>query len=192
MGISIFADSWAGPDLASKGDTVYAIFKAKSEDTAGIYIVRSFNGGATFSMPARVDNIPGYSSRFPTITTDAAGQPVVGFMKFNTGFTSARWVVIRSTDFGAGFSADALASSYNGEPVCDCCPGTVVSTGNNVALLYRNNWSDKRTSWAGISMNGGAMFPSGMEVDKTNWTISACPSSGPDGVISATIYTPRL
>lgn len=53
MGISIFADSWAGPDLASKGDTVYAIFKAKPEDTAGIYIVRSFNGGATLSMPAR-------------------------------------------------------------------------------------------------------------------------------------------
>jgi hypothetical protein len=186
----VFTSSWAGPDIATKGDTVYAIYKAEPEDTAGIYVVTSTNGGASFGMPVRVDNIPGYNSRFPTVTTDGAGQPIVGFMKFSTGFTNAKWVTARSMNWGTSFMPEVLASGYNGEPVCDCCPGSVVGKGNSVAMLYRNNWSDKRTIWAGVSGNNGASYPSGMEVDNTNWTINACPSSGPDGVIVGdTLYT---
>ena len=182
-GTSVFADSWAGPDIAAKGDTVYVVYKVQPEDTAGIYVLRSVNGGSSFGAPVRVDNIGMNSSRFPTITTDAVGQPIVGFMKFNSGFTSARWVVSRSMNWGASFMPDVLASSYNSEPVCDCCPGTVVSNGTITAMLYRNNWNNKRTIWTGLSANSGTSFPTGMEIDNTNWNINACPSSGPDGVI---------
>ena len=186
----VFTASWAGPDIAAKGDTIYVVYKAEPEDTAGIYLLKSTNGGVTFGMPVRVDNIGMNSSRFPTISTDNAGQPIVGFMKFNSGFTSARWVVAKSMNWGSSFMADVLASSYNSEPVCDCCPGTVVSAGNTIAMLYRNNRNDKRTIWTGVSTNGGTTYPTGMEVDNTGWTVNACPSSGPDGaIIGDTLYT---
>ena len=182
-GVSVFAATFAGPNLAAKGDTVFVVYKAQPEDTAGIYVKRSLNGGSTFSAPVRVDNISGNSSRFPSISTDAAGQPIVAFMKFNTGFTSARWVVAKSMNWGLSFMPEVLASSYNSEPVCDCCPGTVVSDGNTVTMLYRNNWNNKRTIWMGHSTNGGTTYPVGMDIDGTNFMINACMSSGPDGVI---------
>ena len=182
-GVNVFAASFAGPNIAAKGDTVYIVYKAEPEDTAGIYMLRSINGGANFGTPVRVDNLMGKSSRFPSISTDGAGHPLVAFMKFNTGFTDANWVVARSMNWGNSFMPEVLASSYNGEPVCDCCPGTVVSNGNNVTMLYRNNWSNKRTAWMGHSSNGGASFPMGMDIDETNFMVNACMSSGPDGVI---------
>src|SRR6187399_144931 len=62
--------SWMGPDIAAKGDTVYVVFKQMPEaDTSShIYIIRSFDGGTTFSMPFQVDNIGDSISRFPTLT----------------------------------------------------------------------------------------------------------------------------
>jgi len=190
-GVSIFSSSWAGPDIASKGDTLYVVYKGEPEDTGGIYVRRSTDGGSSFGMQVRVDNtLAGNSTRFPSISTDVAGQPIVAYMQFSVGFTSARWVVAKSMNWGTGFMTEVLASGFNGEPVCDCCPGTVVSSGSTMAMLYRNNWSNKRTSWTGISTNGGVSFPAGMEVDNTNWNISACPSSGPDGVIvDDTLYS---
>ena len=42
--IPVFAASWAGPDLASRGDTVYVVFKQTPEDANNIYLVHSFDG----------------------------------------------------------------------------------------------------------------------------------------------------
>jgi hypothetical protein len=41
--IPVFAQSWAGPDIASKGDTVYVVYKETPEDVNHIYITRSFD-----------------------------------------------------------------------------------------------------------------------------------------------------
>jgi hypothetical protein len=50
-------------------------------------------------------------------------------------------------------------------------------------MPYRDNDSDIRDTWAGVSTDGGLSFPSGMDVDQQGWSIMACPSSGPDAVI---------
>ncbi len=181
--IPIFAASWAGPDLASHGDTVYVVFKETPEDDSGIYIVRSFDGGVSFSGPERVDAIADSISRFPAVTADAGGHPLVAFMKFDPGWENARYVLAKSNDYGNTFGVDVLGSRFSGGNVCDCCPATVVSSGNTTALLYRDNLNDLRNSWAGISFDGGSSFAGGIQIDNTDWNISSCPSSGPDGVI---------
>ncbi len=179
--------SWMGPDIASKGDTVYVVMKRTPEmsDTNHIYILTSFNGGASFSAPVRVDYISDSMSRFPTVTVDASGNPIVAFMKFNSAFMKARWVVTRSNDYGKTFSVDSKASGYSGPnaEVCDCCPGAIVSSGNVSAMIYRDNLSNIRNIWTGVSTNNSASFNNGFASDKTNWMIMSCPSSGPDGVI---------
>jgi hypothetical protein len=192
--MAVAGTSWMGPDIAAHGDTVYVVFKQNPEasDTSNIFCVHSYNGGVTFSSPVQVDNIADSISRFPTITTDATGNPIVAFMKFNSSFLESRWVVAKSTNYGNSFSMDVKASGYSGigAEVCDCCPGAIVSSGNVTATLYRDNLSDIRDIWAGLSTNNCASFNSGFSLDNLNWYIASCPASGPDGVIIGdTIYS---
>ncbi len=193
-GMTVATASWMGPDIASKGDTVYVVWRQTPEsmDTSKhIFIARSFNGGVSFSAPVQVDNIGDSVSRFPTVSIDATGNPMVAFMKFNMSFGASRWVVAKSTDYGNTFSIDTKASGWGGSTeVCDCCPGALVLSGNTSAMLYRNNNSNIRDIWTGISTNGNTSFTSGFNVDNHNWSLSSCPSSGPDGVIIGdTLYS---
>ncbi len=191
--LTIATASWMGPDIASHGDTVYVVMKQTPEaDTSShIYLVRSFDGGITYSLPQRVDFIADSISRFPTITTDSAGNPVVAFMKFNNSFMESRWVVLKSTDYGATFSIDVKASGWGGSGgVCDCCPGAVISSGNNCAMLYRDNNANIRDIWMGVSNDYGSTFTNGCNIDNNNWLIMSCPSTGPDAVtINDTLYS---
>jgi hypothetical protein len=193
-GMTIATASWMGPDIAAKGDTVYVVMKETPEmyDTNYTYISRSVNAGLSFSAPVRVDNIADSVSRFPVVTTDALGNPIVGFMKFDAAFGDARWVVSKSTDFGNTFSTDKKASGWSGSGalVCDCCPGSIVCSGSKVAMLYRDNLSNIRDMWGGISSNTGSTFTQGLGFDQGNWMLMSCPSSGPDGtIIGDTLYT---
>lgn len=89
----------------------------------------------------------------PTVIVDDMGNQIVGFMKFNTGFGDARWVITKSTDMGNSFATDVKVSGWSapGAPVCDCCPSLVGCEGNNVALVNRDNNNNIRDTWAGIS-----------------------------------------
>ena len=52
-----FTASWAGPDIASKGDTVYIVFKDTPEDiNHHIYIVRSFDGRSSSGRTCRLSS----------------------------------------------------------------------------------------------------------------------------------------
>lgn len=192
--LNVAGASWMGPDITSYGDTVYIVIKQTPEnsDSSHIYCVSSFDGGTTFSLPVQVDNIGDSLSRFPTVTTDAIGNPIVGFMKFNSAFLDSRWAVSHSNDFGSSFSTDTKASGWSSPTsvICDCCPGAVACSGSTVAMLYRDNDSDIRDIWAGLSANEGTSFVRGMNIDQNYWYINACPATGPDGVIVGdTLYS---
>jgi hypothetical protein len=186
-GVTIASATWMGPEIAAHGDTVYVVYKQTPEDaaTSHIWCIRSFDGGETFTTPVQVENTGNDKSRFPTVTTDDEGHPIIAFMRFNAAFLDARWVVTRSFDYGDSFSTDVLASGWSGpdSEVCDCCPGTIHCSGNNVAIVYRDNNENLRDSWAGISTDGGITFTKGVNIDQNGWMIEACPATGPDGVI---------
>jgi hypothetical protein len=188
----VFTAHWAGPDIGNHGDTVYVIYKQAPETDSSkrIFLVRSFDGGQNFSAPVRVDFIGDSLSRFGTVTTDASGNPIVAYMKFNASFGDPRYVVTRSHDYGLSFMPDTKASGFTGGETCDCCPGELINAGSRTIMLYRNNLNNIRTIWAGISNNNGSSFTSGVEVDNTSWMSMTCPSSGPDGVvIGDTLYS---
>ncbi len=190
--LTVFSQSWAGPDLAAYGDTVYVSMKVTPEMTSTnySYLAHSYNGGMAFAAPVRIDNIGSDLSRFPIVTTTSTGNPLVSFMKFDSGtMANARYVVCRSSDFGMSFSGDVLASKST-SPVCDCCPATLISSGSKAIMLYRDNNSNIRDIWAGLSNDGGMTFPNNVRVDTTNWNITSCPASGPDGfVMGDSIYS---
>lgn len=184
MGMSIFTASWAGPDIASKGDTIYVVFKENPEDSEPIYCITSFDGGITFFDPVIVDGMLGDDvSRFPSVAVDEDGNPIIAFMKLNADFLDAQYVVATSNDFGNSFNMDVLTSGFSGGEVCDCCPAGITAKDNYVVSLYRDNLDNLRNTWAGISDNNGISFENGIQIDQTDWTVFACPASGPDGVI---------
>lgn len=191
--LSIATASWMGPDIASHGDTIYVVMKETPESSTSshIYQVKSFNGGASFSAPSRIENIGDSVSRFPTITTNATGNPIIAFMKFNKSFLESRWVATKSNDYGNTFSIDKKTSGWgNSSEVCDCCPGAIVSEGSNCAVLYRDNNANIRDNWTGISTDGGASYKTGFALENNNWMLNSCPASGPDGVmIGDTLYS---
>lgn len=191
--MTIATASWQSADIASFGDTVYVVVKRTPEslDTNRIFIFTSFNGGNSFNTPVELGFIADSISRFPTVTTDATGNPIVAYMKFNNSFMDSRWVVSKSNDLGNTFLTDVKASGWgNSAEVCDCCPGAIVSDGNKTAMIYRDNNSNIRDIWTGISNNNAATFSSGFELDNNNWMVMSCPSSGPDGVIIGdTLYS---
>ena len=185
---------WMGPDIASQGDTVYVVYKQSPEVEANkfVWIQRSFDGGVTFSPPIKVEDIGENSSRFPTVTVDKNGHPIVGFMKYDASFSEPNWVVTRSNDFGTTFQSDVLSGIHSSEvaEACDCCPGQLVAQDDYVAMLYRDNDEDIRDIYVGLSTDNGETFPKGMNVDKQDWMIMSCPSSGPDGfILEDTLYS---
>ena len=191
--MTVASASWMGPDIATYGDTVYVVVKRMPEasDTNRVFLFTSFDSGNTFNTPVELAFIADSISRFPTVTTDLIGNPIVAFMKFNSSFLDSRWVVSRSMDFGNTFQTDVKASGWGtSAEVCDCCPGALVGDGVNYTMLYRNNNSNIRDTWVGISADSASSFTNSFAVDNNNWMIMSCPSSGPDGIIIGdTLYS---
>lgn len=190
--LTVSMGSYLAPEIASKGDTVYVVVKRTPETDATnrIFIFTSFNGGLSFNPPVELAFIADNFSGYPSVTTDATGNPIVAFMKSDQPFVNPRWVVTKSSDYGNTFSTDVKASGQSGGVVCDCCPAEIISSGSNVIVLYRSNIGNIRDIWAGISPDYGNTFPLGLNVDQSNWNLFACPTSGPDAeVIGDTLYT---
>jgi len=186
----VFTESWAGPEITGHGDTIYIVYKKMPEETSHIYIKHSYDGGKTFSIESQVDDNRPFITRFPTVAIDPYGNPLVAFMKLDSGYRNARYYVDKSTDLGEDFTYDTLVTNFSGGLVSDCCPATVIESGNATVILYRDNHELHRNIWAGISHDGARSFNNGIQVDPTEWTTEKCPANPPHGIIIGdTLYT---
>lgn len=189
-GGTAFTASWAGPQMASTGDTVYIVYKLTPEEEQFIYVATSYDGGLSFTPGVRVDFLGTDLSRMPAIGVTGNGNPAVGFMRFGPGFTDPEWHIAVSEDYGKSFLPDVKAGGQSGGEACDCCPGAIIPSGDQLILLYRDNLNNTRDIWAGISDDNGATFTRGADIDNTGWKIFGCPSTGPDGFVNGdTLYT---
>lgn len=177
--------------MAVRGDTIYIVFKLSPIDTKGIYLVRSIDGGETFSDTIRIDPDFGNIPWIPSVEIDALGNPVVSYMESDWNWAEPRYVLVTSNDAGLTFSqpADASRNIAPGE-VCDCCPSAVVTSPGRTYVLFRNNQNNLRTIFASVSYDNGASFDTSKTVDLTSTISSTCQSTGPDGfVIGDSLYT---
>lgn len=184
LGTVPFIASWTGAEVASSGDTVFVVFSTEpTATTAQVYTVRSLDGGVTFQDTVRVDQIGSDIPRFPSVAVGLNGNPVVNFMRFNSSFEDPEYAISRSVTGGTSYLAPINPTASVANFVCDCCPATVVTSGNDHVLLFRNNDNNIREMWGCYSTDGSASYTAFGEVDQTNWNVSSCPSSGPSGVI---------
>ena len=97
-GKQAFTESWAGPEIASRGDSLYIVYKELPEETGHIFMKHSYDGGKHFSIETQVDDSDGLISRFPTVGVDPYGNPLVAYMKYDSGFINPRYVVAKSNE----------------------------------------------------------------------------------------------
>jgi hypothetical protein len=181
-GESSYIAGWTGPDMASKGDTIVAVFKLDPLDQKNVYSVRSVDGGLTFSDTIRVDSHNSGIAWMPSIEMDADGNPVVASMIHDANWANPRYALTYSSDAGLTYNGEVeVASSVPGE-ACDCCPAEVAIDGQRQLLLFRNNEFNIRDIFGVLSTDGGATFPTYTNVDNMAWQISGCPSTGADAI----------
>ena len=179
-----FTSYWAGPEIDASGDTVFIGLKIMPEDQHGVYSVRSVDGGQTYDDTVRIDLSGDSLTRFPTVAIAAGGKPVFAYMKFDMNWMDPQYHVANSSDGGLTFNDDVNATALASGEVCDCCPANLQIQGDRQLLTFRNNENNLRESWAAISDDGGASFPSAKRIDSTGWVIFSCPSVGPDAVLN--------
>lgn len=182
--MSSYLSSWTGPDVASKGDTVIAVFKANPMETGHVYSVRSTDGGITYSDTIRVNTYSDGVTWLPSMDMDANGNPTVTFMMHDPSWMNPRYVVAPSNDQGLTYETEMDIAISIPEEACDCCPAEYVIKGNQEVLLFRNNDNNIRDIYAVYSDNSGLSFSDTENVDQLNWNITSCPSTGPHGVFN--------
>ena len=178
-------NSWDGPEVAAKGDTVYVVFTSLATSQSAIMLIKSFDGGLTFSDTIRVsNNDPLHKYRMGNIAIDKSGNPVVSYMQYLLNWMEPKQMVSKSNDFGNSFVGAVEASHLSpGEP-CDCCKSSLVIDNDNIYLFYRNNDNNVRNSFVAKSSNGGLSFDNYSDLDDFNWIVSSCPATTPKGVIN--------
>ena len=184
MELSIF--DWSGPEIASSGNNIFVVFKQIPEHSSPIFCVKSSDGGTTWSDTVRVDSSTPMISRMPAIGIDNAGNPIIAFLRENMDNGYSDWAVARSLDGGASFEPAFSVTTATGGAVCDCCPAAVETSGDNIAVLYRNNDVNLRDIRASISHDGGATFDTNIDMDNLDWMVNVCPSSGPSAFFAGT------
>ena len=74
--------SW-DDEIAAKGDTVYVVFTSAATTQSSIMLIKSFDGGVSFSDTIRVsENDPSHKFRMGNVRIDKNGNPVVNYMQY--------------------------------------------------------------------------------------------------------------
>ena len=180
----ILPSSWDGPEIASKGDTVYVVFTSTATSQSSIMMIKSFDGGYTFSDTIRVsENNSAHKFRMANIAVNSDGNPVVSYMQYLINWMEPKQMVNTSNDFGNTFNGQVEGSLMSpGEP-CDCCKSSLVTSGDDIFLLYRNNENNIRNSYLSKSTDGGMNFTLASDLDDYNWILNSCPATTPRGVV---------
>lgn len=174
-GLNVYCSAEEGGDIAARGDTAYIVFFTTN---SLCYCVHSYDGGNTWSDTVRIDHQDMDHAYTPDVQMDAAGNPVVVFETSDMNMANTRQMVSRSTDGGNSFAQETDAHlGVTGIP-CECCPPALLINDSMQYVIYRNNDNNRRNIVMTISSDSGATFPIVCETDQTNWTLSACPTTG--------------
>lgn len=181
--LDTYVNNWSGAKIAANGNTVFVVFKAQPLETGKIFVVKSIDGGKSFGDTMSVGPSDNHIYFLPDIDVGSDGNPVIVYMKHDPNWVDPRYAVTNSMNGGVSFLPDVAATDFSPGEVCDCCPSSILQNNGKQVLVYRNNNQNLRNVWFTNSNDTGKSFQSGMNIDLSNWTINACPSSGPDGYI---------
>ncbi|MFN8393501.1 MAG: T9SS type A sorting domain-containing protein [Bacteroidia bacterium] len=180
-----------GPNIAAKGDTIFIAYTTYPPSSAQVMVRSSFDAGLNWSNPIWVDSLNPDMPTFGNVAILPGGNPIVNYIRQTTAYLSPRWVARASSDGGMTWAPEAVSSAAApGTDVCDCCTGHLYSHQGKVISVFRNNDANLRDFWATVSTDGGQTFGTAIDLDTTDWTLAACPSSGAgSAIVGDSIYS---
>lgn len=185
VGVQVYSGLPEGPEIAASGDTVYiAFFATYTAAPTRVFLVRSFDGGTTWSDTVRVDQQDSLEAFSPVVAIGPGGNPYIAYEGADSNSDHPHQYFTRSADAGSSFLPEVLASSSNVGQPCECCPPAIALQDTSVMVVYRNNQGNIRDFYVGYSGNDGSSFAPAVPIDFSNWYINACPSSAADLLVS--------
>ncbi|UKN03369.1 T9SS type A sorting domain-containing protein [Paracrocinitomix mangrovi] len=185
-GTDVQAYTWSGPGMEIEGNNIYVAYHSYGVQTGHIYFTKSTDNGANWSDTVRVDNVADGYAQFPDIAVFQDTLWVV-LLDHDASGLNPHYRVTRSTDGGATWEPDVLASELWPGESCDCCEPEIIVDAERVIIVTRNNDNNVREMKATVSYDRGQTFTDTYSVDDHGWTIASCPSVGADAdFLSAT------
>ncbi len=166
---------FGGYDVAVSDSQVFIVFEQLQQ---GIFLTRSDDGGLTYYSPVQVQGpITGGYATLSSVAIDGTGNPIVSYIRDKNGAT---YQTRRSIDGGFNFLDPVTANTpAPGGAVCECCTSDLLTSGDSVWLLFRNNNQDLRDIWVSRSSDLAATFDTATDVDASDWHLNVCPIAGP-------------
>ena len=83
-----------------------------------------------------------------------------------------------STDGGKHWSTNRLVYASPDSTVCECCKPSVLVSGNDVYVMFRNSFKGNRDLYVIKSEDGGKSFGDASKLGEGSWALNACPMDG--------------
>lgn len=179
-GLSVYTSSVEGPNMESRGDTVFIAYFTNPTNASKIYCQASYDGGITWQDTVRVDNQTSLHPYTPDIAIRPGGNPVIAFEVSSSTMTNPDHLVCVSSDGGLSFTPEVNATQNGPGQPCECCPPKVMEKNNDVFVFYRNNVGNVRDIHVAVSTDLAQTFSNVLRVDSSGWVLPGCPSQGPD------------
>ena len=174
----VFMSDAEGPSLANKDNYLILTYQIAGEWTTGARSVHSFDGGLTWSDPVIMVPNATENTYMPCVSVDDQSNPFAGIKIGNDPSTIFEGV-LRSLDSGMTWLDPVNASeAIDGVAVCECCASLPFMAEGKYYNIVRNNNNDVRDFWL-LSSDAGVVWDNAIDVDPLDWTLQACPASGP-------------
>ncbi len=187
---NVFMADAEGPSIAVHGSTLGLAYQVSGEWATGGQYMRTQDGGQTWSESFPIAPNATEDHFMPMLEFDDDGNPFVA-VKFG-GDPMVVEGVMRSTDGGQTFQPAQPASADVGSGLaCECCPSKTIFGHGRYYSVYRQNDENLRDMRL-VSSEDGATWDHQLDLDPTDWMISACPETGaslawlPDGRLAST------
>lgn len=171
---------WTGPRVNSQPD---------------IWYVRSTDQGKTWTTPVTVcdaNDSSKYAQDFPAIACDSSDNLYVSFLDARETqrktSSNVHLYFTRSTNGGMSWSVNKKVESLPGNMggTCECCGLKIVSSPEgHLFIAFRANIMNVRDIWLARSLDKGMTFMPSLKLSSGDWTINACPVSGPNIAVDA-------
>ena len=187
---NVFMADAEGPSIAVHGSTLGLAYQVSGEWATGGQYISTQDGGQTWSESFPISPDATEDHFMPMLAFDDDGNPFVA-VKFGDDPMVVEGVM-RSTDGGQTFQPAQPASNNVGSGLaCECCPSKTIFGHGRYYSVYRQNDENLRDMRL-VSSEDGVTWDHQLDLDPTDWMISACPETGaslawlPDGRLAST------
>lgn len=169
-----------GPRIAVAGESVVvtAIGGEQGKGRDGDLLAwHSSDAGLTWEGPAKVNDVEG-SAREGLHGMAAGADGTVWCVWLDLRNKGTEIHAAKSTDNGATWEPNVRVYRSPDGSVCQCCHPSVVVSGQDVYVLFRNLIAGNRDMYVAASKDGGAKFAPARKLGQGAWKLNACPMDG--------------